>query len=301
MILIVFAVLFLVVLFLIKNGLLFGNKETGVSDQQSGLIYSTAIVGDLVNKDTDGDGVLDWEEGLWGTDPLKKETTPGVSDSVTINKLKGEAGGNSTGAGNANNSDSENLTETDKFSRELFSTIATLNQSGSLDQATIDKITGSLADHIKNSPSKKIFSVLDIKTTMSETPQAFRNYNDALNNVYKKYPAIQYTILDVLQQFMIDENTVDSSVLVKLDPIIEQINKTTAAMAKITVPQSLSILHLTVLNAQERLAENLSAVRLYDSDSVVALGGISKYEENSTELGLALNNLANALSKKLKN
>ena len=55
-----------------------------------GLSYGNAIVGDLVNRDTDGDGLLDWEESLWDTDPNNKDTNgDGVSDSVEIAKIKG--------------------------------------------------------------------------------------------------------------------------------------------------------------------------------------------------------------------
>src|SRR4051812_6869111 len=84
-ILIVFAVLFLVAVFLIRNGLPFKKKTDA---QDAGLAYSTATVGTLVNRDTDEDGVLDWEEGLWGTDPTKKETTPGTPDSVVVENLR---------------------------------------------------------------------------------------------------------------------------------------------------------------------------------------------------------------------
>ena len=100
-------------------------------------------IGDLVNKDTDRDGILDWEEPLWGLDPTKTETTPGVPDSSVIKKLKVEQGfsSNTTEGGQDY---TENLTETDKFSRELFSTIASLNQNGVMDRTTIDKISSSL-------------------------------------------------------------------------------------------------------------------------------------------------------------
>ena len=42
----------------------------------------------MINKDTDGDGILDWQENLYGLDPTKKETTPGTPDSTAISKLK---------------------------------------------------------------------------------------------------------------------------------------------------------------------------------------------------------------------
>ena len=295
---------FAVALFLLKTTSVFENKETYKgAGQKNGLTYGNITIKDLVNKDTDGDGILDWEEGLWGTDPTKKETTPGTPDKVAIENLKKQTGQNQQGLPllkNGDNQSIENLTQTDQFSRELFSTIATLNQNGIVDQATIDKLGASLAEKIQNPIIRKVFLISDIKTINDNSVQAFINYNNALNSIFQKYPTT-YSVLDVLQEFIIDENSVDVSVLSKLNPIIEQSNKVMTAMVKMNVPQSLSVLHLNFINTLQRLVENLSDIKLYDNDSIVALGGISKYKENTTQLESDLNNLVNVIDQKLKN
>jgi len=299
-------VVFAVALFLLKTTSVFENKETYKgAGQKNGLTYGNITIKDLVNKDTDGDGILDWEEGLWGTDPTKKETTPGTPDKVAIENLKKQTGQNQQEQGlpllkNGDNQSIENLTQTDQFSRELFSTIATLNQNGIVDQATIDKLGASLAEKIQNPIIRKVFLISDIKTINDNSVQAFINYNNALNSIFQKYPTT-YSVLDVLQEFIIDENSVDVSVLSKLNPIIEQSNKVMTAMVKMNVPQSLSVLHLNFINTLQRLVENLSDIKLYDNDSIVALGGISKYKENTTQLESDLNNLVNVIDQKLKN
>ncbi len=270
-----------------------------MGQQGNGLVYGKETLENLVNKDTDGDGIPDWEEALWGTDPFKKETTPGIPDAVAIEKLSAK-GGPASGGKKIEQS-AKNLTQTDKFSRELFATVATASQNGTMDQATIEKLSVTLADHIQNSPPRKIFSIFDIKTINDNTVQAYKNYNNALKNIDTKYPAINYTILDVLQKFIIDENTVDTSALEKLTPIIGQMNKIIDAMLKTSVPQSISTLHLNVINSLQRILENISDMKLFDSDAIVALGGISKYQENATRLESDLNALANAIKRKLNN
>lgn len=291
--------LFLVVLFLLKTTSIFEKKEISQSVNQGPRLDVGMTVEDAVNKDTDGDGIPDWQENLYGLDPTKKETTPGIPDSVAMDTLKAKEG-SSTKTTNVNNQATENLTQTDKFSRELFATVAAASQNGAMDPATIEKLTASLADQIQNAPARKVFSLLDIKTINDNSVKAFTNYNNALINIYKKYPPVSYVILDVLQKLMPDQNTVDTSVLVKLDPIIKQANNVIAAMTKTSVPQSISTLHLNVINAMERLAENLSDIKLYNSDTIMALGGISMYQKSSTQLESALNNLANIINQKLK-
>ncbi len=266
---------------------------------KNGLVYSGATVGELVNKDTDGDGILDWEEPLYGLDPTTKETTPGVPDSSVIKKLKSESEYNLDGADGSYPSP-ENLTETDKFSQELFSTVATLNQTGGLDEMTADKISSSLAEHIKNSVPKKIYTLADLKIINSDSNQTIQNYAEVLDNVFKKYP-MDYSINDVLQKFVVDGNNVDTSVLVELDPIITQLKKVISEMIKISVPKSLSSLHLDFLNGLERLSENLSDIKLYDSDAIVALGGVSQYKNNSALLESSVKNLADEIANKLNN
>ena len=252
-----------------------------------------------MEKDTDGDGVPDWEEGLYGTDPTNKETTPGIPDSTTIAKLKTDQGTNGTTTG-GNNQEPENLTQTDKVSRQLFATVAATEQSGAMDQATADQISSSLADKIQNSAPRKVYALSDIKIINNDLFATTEKYSEALADVFKKYQ-VGYTILDVLQKFAPDENNVDTSALSKLDPIITQTNTMIGGMLKTAVPQSLAALHLEVINALERVVENISDIKLYDTDPVVALGGINQYETNSTLLESAVKNLGDMVKQKLNN
>jgi hypothetical protein len=300
------AVVFLVALFLIKNKSLFTNiaNYTSQSANQGGLAYNKAIIEDLVARDLDKDGVLDWEESLWGTDPTKKDTNgDGMPDNVEIENLKKQKeqnGQDEQGESLLTAENGENLTETDKFSRELFATIAALNQSGAMDQATIDQLSSSLAERIQNSPPRKVFSLADLKIIKNETLIDVKNYNSAFDSLSAKYP-VNYNVYDVLQKFVVDENSVDTTALSELDPIIIQVNKIIADMARMNVPTSFSSLHLDLINALQRLLENVSDIKLYDTDPIVALSGMSQYDSNTVALETAISNLGIAVQKKLSN
>jgi hypothetical protein len=292
-------VLFLVVLFLAKNTSVFKNTVAFVQGKQDGLTYNTVSIGDLINKDGDKDGVLDWEEPLWGLDPTKKETTPGIPDSTVANKLKANQGNVEQGESSLN---TENLTETDKFSRELFSTTASLSQNGAMDQATAEQISNSLADRIKNSPTRKIYVLSDIKTTNDNSITAIKKYVNLVdtidNNLKKKYPA-KGTVTEILQKFIIDENNVDVTVLKDLDPNIKQAQEGISEMLKISVPSYLAQIHLDLINATERVMENILDFQLFDTDPIVAMSGMSKYEENMNLYTLSFETFINTVSKKL--
>ena len=291
--------LFLVVLFLIKNKTIFQNSLTSVlGNQTSGLTYdSSTTIGDLVNRDTDGDGIPDWEESLYGLDPTKKETTPGTPDSVALEKLKAQQTAETNGQTSTGTEDTTNLTQTDKFSREFLATVSTLNQNGTLDDATVEKLSSSLAENIKNSAPRKVFLLSDIKINNNATYADMQKYNDALSKILSQKETVPYTATDVLQEFAGDENNVNVAALSKLDPIIQETNKILNEILKISVPQSLATLHLNFLNAIEKLVENLNDIELYDKDPIVAMGAISQYETNSTGLQYAAINLNAAYNK----
>lgn len=266
---------------------------------QDGLTYDTVALGDLVNKDTDGDGILDWEEPLWGLDPTKLETTPGVPDSSVIKKLKAEQGYDVSIASEGSENYTENLTETDKFSRELFSIIASLNQSEMMDAESAEIIAQSLVEKIQNSERSRIFTVTDIKIG-GDLYNNFKNYNDTLNNIFTKNPP-KGNVLDIMQRFIIDENNIDSSVLYELDPIINSTRNVVEEMSKIEIPKSVAVLHVEVLNGMEKLAKNLEDIKQYDTDSILALAGISQYENSVTLLKDSIKKLAEFVYIKLNN
>lgn len=295
MIFVALAVLFVVVLFISNNTTIFKNQS-----RADGLVYNgNEKVGDLINRDTDLDGVPDWQESLFGTDPTKKDTDDdGIPDNIEIARRNGEDLQN--GELNLNVEGLENLTETDKFSRELFSTVATLNQAGSIDQATIDKLSESLVLNMQNfGNDRKVFLYSDLKIVKPDSVSAIQTYNTSLNNISNKYP-VKYTALDVLQKFRIDENNVDESVLVELDPIIKQTNNTISDMAKMNVPESLALSHLGFLNALQKFSENLNNIKMYDADPIVAISAINQYEASTTELETSADKLTNTINQKLK-
>jgi hypothetical protein len=169
-----------------------------------------------------------------------------------------------------------------------------------MDQATADKLSSSLAERIQNSPPKKVYLLSDMKVIEDNSLQAIKNYNNTLDGIHKKYPTT-LSIMDVLKEFSADENNIDASVLLKLNPIIEQVQGIINGMLQMNVPQSLASLHLDFINAFQVLSDNLKDIKLYDSDPIVALSAISQYDKNATVVESTALKLSNAIEQKLNN
>ena len=297
---IVIAASAVLVLFLVKNWPNFQNTTSEGLDQ-SGLTYKTEALGDLVNKDSDNDTIPDWEENLWGTDPTKKETTQGIPDSTAIANLKNNSG-DTVGAGNSTilTPDDTNLTETDKFSRDFFATVSTLNQTGSVDDNTADQIGSALADKIQNTAQRKVFTLADVKT-INQTVKNTKDYDTSMGKIYAKYPIEDGSVTTILQNAMNENGDLDSSKLTKLDPVVTNTKGILDTISKISVPADLALLHLNVLNGEEKMFENLSDVKKADSDPIVALSAFSQLEQNNDNLSRALVQLNTAIQEKLNN
>jgi hypothetical protein len=295
-ILIVCAIVFLVALFVTKNKTIFkkDNQALGVNDD---LVYTNEAIGNLV--DTDNDGVLDWEESLWGTDSTKKDTDDdGISDDLEIVKLKNETGAIE---GIPSAGDSVNLTKTDQFSDELFATVAALTESGAeLDETTIDKIGASLAENLQKSIPKKIYTIKDIKINTNESVVAIREYDAKLKVLQAKYP-LDADIPSIVLESITDNGDMDVTVLNKFNPIINQLNNIVQEMLAIHTPKSFSVLHVIVTNGFQKLSENLADIKLVDTDSIVAFSAINQYEKNLAYLGEYLGQLISLISQRLNN
>ncbi|OHA30882.1 MAG: hypothetical protein A3B11_02415 [Candidatus Taylorbacteria bacterium RIFCSPLOWO2_01_FULL_44_26] len=288
-VLVALAVVLLALLFFIKTKSEWQNEEVA----GAGLVSGDEILGDVLSKDTDKDGILDWEEGLWGTDPTKKDTNDdGVSDKEEIARMKVERGATSGELASADGSgeaSEENLTQTDKFARELFSTVAALNQTGEIDDNTVAQITDSLASQIQNPVQRKVFVLADLKVTEDSSQASLETYANAVVGLYQRYP-INGNVIDILNQ--LSETEDNTELLSELSPTVEQIKNFVNGMIKINVPMALTESHLEVINSLQVIMENLEDLQLFDADPIIALGALSQYEKNTDQFASAIDKLS---------
>ena len=286
-ILVALAVVFLVSIFFIKTKSQWTNEETA----SAGLVSGNEILSDILSRDTDKDGILDWEEGLWGTDPTKRDTNDdGVSDREEIAKLKAERMANAESGEEISYTDDENLTQTDKFARELFSTVVALNQTGEIDDNTVQQITDSLTLQIQNPVQRKVFTMTDLKVTNDNSLATYKKYSDDTDIIFQnKYP-FDEEVANTLQKFISEGEDPDANILIELDPVIKNLGEMVEGMTKINVPSSIATLHLDITNALQRVMENLSDIRAFDSDPITTIGAINQYVENLDALDVSIIN-----------
>ncbi len=257
-----------------KNGTLGVDRLT-----QAGL-----TVNQLIQKDSDGDGIADWEEALWGTDPNNKMTFPGITDSAYIAGKKKELNVAQTEQNDAN------LTETDKFAREFFAAYTAMKASGNVDPNAINNFSGALGQNIVNATLIDHYSLKDIKTSTDNSIQAKTKYYESVKKLFDTYKTkgIGDELGIINEQLTSPAGTENPD---KLTPIAEAYQDFASGVVKITVPDSLSAEHLKIANSANNTGISILSMTKITGDPIVGLSGISKYQKYSDDLVSAVTDL----------
>ncbi|OHA17163.1 MAG: hypothetical protein A3H57_03925 [Candidatus Taylorbacteria bacterium RIFCSPLOWO2_02_FULL_43_11] len=233
--------------------------------------------------DNDKDGLKDWEEGLWKTNPEIADTDDdGTSDFDEIRAgrnplIKGpdDKLASITISSKINPQIEADLSETDKFSREWFAKYIAAKQAG--DPINVDQSDFLIQSALNaESGTVDIFSEADFQIT-GDDEQSFRKYGNTLGAIFNdknaQYPEGEMMILDNYQA------TDDPSKLADLSKSKLRYQGIKEEMAKMAVPKSLVADHTVMINMMSIVEVVVDNMRYIDSDPLRALGWVSIYPD----------------------
>lgn len=241
-----------------------------------------ATVGDTINKDSNNNGIADWEEKLWGLDPAVIYTN-GIPNKTIIETKKKSLGINTTS--------SENLNETDQLARQLFTLTAALGQSQEIDDATLKQIANDIGNSVETKDITNQYSLKDIKTTTT-TIQNLQAYQTTMKAITAKQKPV--ADIDALAIALQNE---DSSSLTSLTESAVAYRKMANELRGVVVPIGLASYHLQIMNSIVGIAQSFSYMQQLDENSVVALVGVATYKVYSNRLDAAIADMADYLTK----
>jgi hypothetical protein len=230
-------------------------------------------VGDLLTVDTDSDGVADWEEPLWGLDPKKADTNgDGISDGTEVTQKK------STLAGTEEENVPEKLNDTERFSRDLFTTLSALSQSGALTEQSVVNLSNTLGDQIvsKDMPSKYTDVDLNVVASSKTTISAYYKNISKVINAYT--PDKIGGEMDVMVS-MFDK--ADPEKAKELGIIAENYISFATDIMKIAVPADIAPKQLALANSAEKMGRSLTAVKDVFENPIISMGGFIAYTKES--------------------
>lgn len=254
---------------------LYQKSSTTASNQANSLEVVT--IEDLNNKDGDGDGVKDWEEALWGTDPHKSDSNgTGVSDSEFIAKKRESITGSVVAQRKATG------TITDTFSQQLFTSITSLSQSGGYSKDTVDSLAQSTASNLTTPKDVTRYTTNDIKTVV-DSPQATVNYKSAL-----KKTGTGLDISSLGNEVNLLAQSINKPKNSELEQKLILISTTYALLgertARVTVPISILDSHLELVNAYYGLSVAITGLSLLYNDPVQSVQALALYKSETSKL-----------------
>lgn len=236
------------------------------------------------NIDSDGDGLLDWEEAAMGTNPYKIDTDgDGTTDSIEVALRRDPLtkGPNdymsiiSTTTVPVITS-AENLTETEKMMRTML-TLAVRDPQNNADlpEAISKEVIDTLNKKTADLPI--VFTENNIKSIV-ETETSLRQYGNDFGTILAKYDSQETERIKLSYLIMMSLKTRDASVFQAYPAIIKAKQKEITALSKIKVPKDMVALHVNVLN---RLSHTIIAIEntgLMVSDPAKGLIGMKQYK-----------------------
>ncbi|MEI6660298.1 MAG: hypothetical protein WCK91_02650 [bacterium] len=251
-----------------------------------GIGALTAYPGGNIQKDTNNNGIPDWEESLWGLDP----NSDGAKNKAIIEQKKGLM---STITSSDSAINKENLSEDDVASREFFAAVMSLQQSGNLTDASIQSVADAIGEKIVATPIDDIYKIDQLKT-VPITKRSAIDYYAAITKIFVKYK----------DKSMGDELRFISQGLANKDPnamrvaagVADSYRSFGQDMIKIPVPDSLSKNHLEMANSYEKTAQSIEGMAKVLDEPIVGMRAFINYNKYSSTLANDINYLSDNLA-----
>ncbi|MDP3934977.1 MAG: hypothetical protein Q8Q46_02065 [Candidatus Giovannonibacteria bacterium] len=243
------------------------------------------------NRDTDNDGLKDWEEILWKTDPNKADTDgdgaldgPEVKDGrdpmVAGHKLANSAWNDVLESKIEENAKSKEGKTITKLVAEEFASNYFLSKGveGDLLQSSAKSdIANSLSGTIEKEIAayKDAFSLSNLKISQNSGGEFAKTYLNKIGALLEKEPAGTQTAEPIILRMILEENNFEKTKL--FDPYIEAYKKLVADLKNVSAPTAYKELHLELINALNNTRQSVEFMRGVEKDPAGTMIGIRLY------------------------
>ncbi|MFZ2593865.1 MAG: hypothetical protein WAX38_03785 [Minisyncoccia bacterium] len=226
-------------------------------------------------RDTDSDGVEDWEEQLYGTDSTKKDTDDdGVSDKDEIAEKKSKNAETTEAP-----ADVQPTTKTEMLAGDLIGTFINRTELGVYQPKDNDKIIGNALDRTKKLVYTKYTLDSIKKSTRDTSTERVTRYRDDTKKAIEAMSTIPEYELQTYAR-AVDKN--DPAEFGKLGEYAKLYAGVAEKLLTVEVPDDVLAQHITLANALSYLSASLNGMSKGFDDvagSYAAVGHFGKAEQ----------------------
>ncbi len=252
-----------------------------------------------LEKDTDGDGLKDWEEALWKTDPNNPDTDgDGTPDGEEVREERDplKPGPNDKIKDEVKfpiKTNYENKTTmTNAMTEDLFLNYINLKNGSELDSKSKANLINSIANKISKKDNLKIYTSKDLKI-IPDSYVNLKNYGNEIATIFLKYtqnPKADYNVVNILNKII---TTKDNKYYSELEPSILAYKDISKKLLGVSTPKSSAVVHLAMINIYETIATSLEDIVKSPNDSLRGLIGVSRYNQQIKQVQIVIKDLSN--------
>ncbi|MEA3399575.1 MAG: hypothetical protein U9R00_03660 [Patescibacteria group bacterium] len=239
----------------------------GFSKARKNSELKEVLVKDLVEQDSNSNGIPDWEESLWGLDPTKN----GKKNEEIISAKKSEL----------EQTTDEELTPNDLLARELLVLLVTLRETGNLNENSMQSIYQSIEEKIEAEEFEDIYTKKMVSTVTTKT-ESIQDYYIDLKMINDSYADVGLgDELTFVAQGIQNE---DQQALELTQDIAKAYSTFGKDLMKINVPSSLVNNHIEMANNYEKTGLSVQKMQSLLDDQITSVNSILSYKKYNDSL-----------------
>ena len=251
-----------------------------------------AILKAYAAKDTDSDGLPDWEEALYGTDPNNPHSvradltdSQAVAQGLATPRYNGQTATKNKTGSSITVSQIPGPTPASGSLTEQFSILFYNNYVTTRGDAppTSDQmqtfVQGAVEELLKTRIRADAFSASDL-TVSGSGSEALKIYVIAAEQAFKKYPSQTPYGASTYFADAVERN--DATAIDNLKKIAATYSGIAKALAAVPVPKEAAAAHLTLANAMARVAATDDDLASVSDDPIRGMLGLGSYDADST-------------------
>lgn len=279
----IIAISILVGVFFLVKGAIYLLKNRKSVDSKGNIIPMT--VGTIIQKDSNNNGIADWEEYLWGLDPNKNGE--GNKEFIMAKKATLEKNGSIS-----DQDESKTITQNELLSKNLFAVIISLQQSGDLDKEAVDSISNIIGGEVKSEdiPDFYTMNMLNVK---ENSPKEIVSYVENFANLLDKYSGRDIgSEMTIFAQGIVNN---DIQALYASSTIADAYREFADDLIKMPVPNSLAQRNLILANDYAKVGESVKGFVQLKSDPIVGMKSLLNYKKYTDAIEIDLDKISNIL------
>lgn len=247
------------------------SAQPASSDNMFGLNLNTNEATDL-----DGDGLMDWEEALWGTSPTNSDSdNDGTPDGEEVNQNRNpliagdDAIATTTDSGNYVPQETDPNSLTSKIARSIFENVTEVSGVDAYSPEVGAQIAAQIAEAAANAAAPQIvFNIGDVKIKSQPSKNDIKAYgNDIMRH-----------ILENMRDVYLDPAAYED-----LGVSARGFRSIAEDLADMEVPAQIAGTHSKIVNNYYNIYEALEYVYYYKKDPAQALLALRTYSDIAQE------------------